>query len=177
MFTSITWFQFLLYAALALVLYYTGVLVYLNRTKLVHRISGAQRNGHVQPASPLMGPVAENELVLTSTADLQVAPARAEANTGMVSSYLGLPEELGPFLAEAELLLADATVPGDKEELLSLLRLLAGQYSTLTQDHYRQAACHLLLARCTDTLPYPVLLEDLLPLWEPSALHPENKLS
>ncbi|MBB6611808.1 hypothetical protein H7F15_12225 [Pontibacter sp. Tf4] len=177
MFTSVTWFQFLLYAAFALALYYTGVLVYLYRAKLVRRMSGAQRNDHIQPASPLMGPVAEEDMAVTSTADLQVAPPRAEANTGIAPSCLGVPGELGPFLAEAELLLADATVLGDKEELLSLLRLLAGRYSTLSPDHYRQAASHLLLARCADTLPYPVRLEDLLSLWESAAPHPENNLS
>ena len=154
MFTSLTWSQFLFFAALVLALYYPAVLLTCYRPEVRQRLAMLLRRKAAPGPDGIMGQVAPPE----------ARPVRAPA--AAFAAPEGALGELLTLLQEAELLVAHAAATASsREDFLSLLRLLAANSPALAQSPYRQPAQQFLQVQCQGRLSFDLSPDDLQQLW------------
>ncbi len=172
MLTSFTWHQFFLYLGSALLLYYLVTLFFCYRQELFHLYRKYSRRAPPSAASPpepdaCIGPVAA-EISLTDAAAIRVAsPPEAADNPGTASDTdpEPLPAALAALLEAVEPLLDHAARTGaEKNDFLSLLRLLMADFP-LADDRHREMAIRSLLAAGNGRLSFQLTAAELQQLW------------
>ncbi|TXK33762.1 hypothetical protein FVR03_18840 [Pontibacter qinzhouensis] len=194
MLRHLTWTQFFLTAGTCLLLYYATVLWLFYRhaikallAKTVDRLLPKVYLTSSRQEVPLptnadttaAGSVRNVEtLVLTEAAELQFAPISEEteadeANEPSLDTALPNGSASAPtlphqadFLQEiTSLLELVAETSMEKEEFLSLLRLITARYSRTVQARQREKLQLFLLQETQASLPFPLHPEDLQELW------------
>lgn len=129
-----------------------------NRTNLQASRPSPPQVSIMGPASTESGPLlSEAETIRVAPSQESIAPAPEDA---VLKAILG---EIKPLLELA--LEADA----EKQEFLSLLRLIFTRHAPLAQAHHREAVHHFLLEEGKRKLSFGLSLSDLQSLWPQDA--------
>ncbi|PRY03349.1 hypothetical protein CLV24_1424 [Pontibacter ummariensis] len=158
----------MLAAATGLGLYYLVVLFLFYRKNIKNFFKSGTSRINLQADRPhptqvsIMGPASpEAGSLLSDAAAIQVAPqlsSRPEGETA--DTVIGdILQELQPLLEVA------AEAHAEKEEFLSLLRLVTDKYGVFTSPSQKDTVHRFLLDQSKDRLAFNLDLTDLQPLW------------